>query len=462
MSAVSLPFFALLAATVALIATVPGAWRRWVLLIASALFYFGVDPVSAGLGLAVVAVNFAFLRALLAESVELRRDRLYFASIGFNVAAFVVLKLTLEAASEATAWRIAGWPLGYPLGFSFMILMLHAALSDAYTELHTPRGRPGTFALYALFFPYLTSGPVERLGQMEERLDRPRRPALEDLRAGIALIALGLVKKLVVANRIGPYVDAVFAAPQPQSATTLVLAIALNAAHVYCDFSGYTDIARGAARCLGIEVRINFARPFVARSVTEFWRRWHISFSTWLRDYLYMPLAYALRRATPAAPFLAIVPTFLVAGFWHRATWTFCLFGLAHGVAMALEMRFGRPLGRFAPGPRRAAATLAARLYTLVFLGLSIVLFSASSIGEAGAIVVRLAADPLLPWPRELFGYLGPFLFLLMAGAILAWQVLERWHERLTPACTPAFVAVAALLVLFLGLEGPGFIYEQF
>lgn len=460
MSVVSPWFYALLVATVALIATAPVAARRTVMLTAGLFYYISGDPASAALGLAVIAVNYGFLRALIGERRETQRDRIYFTSIGFNAASFVTLKLALEQAGSA--WIVFGVSFDYPIGFSFMILMLHAALSDAYTEQHAPRARLGTFVLFATFFPYLTSGPVERLRDMEPQLDQLQRPMGEDLRAGTALIALGLVKKLVVANRMGPFIEAVFAAAQPQSATTLAVAIALNVAYVYCDFSGYTDIARGAARCLGIEVRINFDRPFASRSVTEFWRHWHISFSTWIRDYLFMPLAYSLRRVTSAAPMLAIVLTFLVVGFWHRAAWTFCLFGLLHGIALALELRFGRPLDRITPGLRRLSGTVAARSYTLAFLGLTIVLFSASDVAQAARIIARLASDALLPWPRELFGYLGPFLFLLMGAAIVLWQVMERWHERLSARATPAFLVTAALLVLFLGSEGPGFIYEQF
>ena len=124
---------------------------------------------------------------------------------------------------------------------------------------------------------------IERLGHMEGQFETLGKPTLEDLRAGSILIALGLVKKLVVANRLQPYIAKVFDAGLPYSATTVAIAIALNVVYLYSDFSGYTDIARGAARCLGIEVGENFNRPFVSRSVTEYWRRWHISFSSWLR-----------------------------------------------------------------------------------------------------------------------------------------------------------------------------------
>jgi D-alanyl-lipoteichoic acid acyltransferase DltB (MBOAT superfamily) len=333
---------------------------------------------------------------------------------------------------------------------------------DAYVRRYVPAARPGTFILYGTFFPYLTAGPVERLNHMEAQLDRPAGPTVDDLRAGAALIALGLVKKLVVANRLQPYIDAVFSGEQTHSAPTVAFAVALNAVHLYADFSGYTDIARGAARCLGIDVRINFDRPFSSRSVTEFWRRWHISFSSWLRDYLYMPLAYSLGRVSPAGPVAAILITFLACGFWHRAAWTFVLFGALHGVALAAELRFGRAIARAAARWPEHLVALASRGYTLVFVALTIVLIPAVSVAEAGAIVSRIVSSPVLPVPREAFGYLGPFLFLLMLAAIALWQALERWQERLSLRTLPWFLLTAALAVLFLGSTGPGFVYEQF
>lgn len=457
-------FYLLIAVTTVLLRIVPPAARKGVLLAASAIFYLASDLASGLLGLLIVGVNLLLFRALVLAEEERFKDRIYHASIAFNLTAFVTLKLTFEsfAGTANGPWPMAGIPLAYPLGLSFVILMLHAALSDAYSgRLGTP-GRPGTFVLYSLFFPYVASGPVERLGHMRSQFEALRKPTLEDLRIGISLIALGLVKKLVVANRLGPYVTNVFGGDPSYSATTLALAIALNVAHMYADFSGYTDIARGSARCFGIEIGTNFNRPFVSRSVTEYWRRWHISFSSWLRDYLYMPLAFALSRKTTAAPSIAIFLTFLAAGFWHRAAWTFVIFGLLHGLVLALELRYGKPIRKDGGVLRRKLQILAARGYTLTFIGFALILFTAKSVSEAGHIVSRMVLSPVVPWPRELFGYLGPFMFVLMVGSVVLWHLLDRWREALSPKGTPWFLLVCAAAVVFLGTDGPGFIYVQF
>lgn len=457
-------FYLLVVVSAVLLRIVPPASRKAVLLAVSAIFYLAADLASGLLGLLIVGVNLVLFRALVFAQEERVKDRIYYASIAFNLTAFVTLKLTFEsfAGTASVPWSFAGISLAYPLGLSFVILMLHAALSDAYSGRLGTAGRPGTFVLYSLFFPYVTSGPVERLGHMQTQFEALRKPTLEDLRAGSALIALGLVKKLVVANRLGPYVTNVFGGGAPYSATTLAFAIALNVAHMYADFSGYTDIARGAARCLGIEVGENFNRPFVSRSVTEYWRRWHISFSSWLRDYLYMPMAFALSRKTSAAPSIAIFLTFLAAGFWHRAAWTFVIFGLVHGLVLALEQRFGKAIPKDGEVWRRRFQILAARGYTVTFIGLALILFTAKSVGEAGRILSRLSTSPVIPWPRELLGYLGPFMFALMVGSVILWRLLDRWQDSLSSKGTPLFLLVCAAAVVFLGTDGPGFIYVQF
>ncbi len=463
MSIVSPGFYALLALVVLLLAICPVRSRKAILLAASLIFYLAPDLGSGLLGLSIVGVNLLLFRALLRETSEQTKDRIYHASIAINLSLFVGLKLFFESylGHSDAVWPVVGGALAYPLGLSFILPMLHAALSDVYSGRIGSAGRPGTFVLNALYFPYVTSGPIERLGQIEPQFEKPPKPTLEDVRAGIVLIALGLVKKLVVANRLEPYVTKVFSDGLSYSATTVAIGIALNVAYLYSDFSGYTDIARGAARCMGIEIRENFNRPFASRSVTEYWRRWHISFSSWLRDYIYMPLAFSLSRKTTAAPSIAVFLTFFAAGFWHRAMWTFVVFGILHGLALALEQRYGRPIERERVWLGRVQE-VAARGYTLAFVAGALVLFSASSVAAAGRIFTRLATSPLVPWPRELFGYLGPFMFVLMVGALILWRLLERWRSALTLPQTPLFLLVCAAATVFFGTDGPGFIYVRF
>jgi alginate O-acetyltransferase complex protein AlgI len=468
MSVTSWQFFVLLAATVLALAMVPAAWRKGVLLAASLLFYLNAGIVSALIIALLVTANYFLLLGTMRGSSERVRDRIYMGSIVFNVAIFCALKLCFEPAPnvEATSWSVLGYSIGYPLGLSFIVLMLHGAITDAHSGRYMPDGKFGTFALFSVFFPYVSAGPVERLHRMEGPLGLPVRPTMDDLRAGASLIALGLMKKLATANRLKSYVDSAFDGALPHSMPTMIVAIVFNAAYVYCDFSGYTDVARGAARCLGVDIQINFARPFGASSITEFWRRWHISFSTWLRDYLYMPVAFMFRRFRVAGTSLALLITFTLCGFWHRAALTFLLFGLLHGAAMAAELRFG--LGKAqTQRPSSASATapgaIVAHLYTLIFLGATIVLFSATDLAQVGDIFRRTLAGRPVPSSAEFLGYRGPVMGALMLAGIVFWQVFERWQTRLTPRTTKYFLLLAAFVILFFGqTEGGDFVYAKF
>jgi alginate O-acetyltransferase complex protein AlgI len=461
MSVTSWQFFALLGATLLLLLVVPASWRKFVLLGASTFFYLNAGIPSAIIIASLVAGNYFFMLGTVRGATERVRDRFYLGSMLFNILVFCGLKLGLEPAPDvaATWWNVFGYSVGYPLGLSFIILMLHGAVTDAHSGRHKPDGKFTTFALFSSFFPYVSAGPVERLHRMEGPLSAPIRPALDDLRVGTSLIALGLVKKLAVANRLKPYVGSAFDGALPHSMPTMLIAIALNAAHIYCDFSGYTDIARGAARCLGIDIQINFARPFGATSVTEFWRRWHISFSTWLRDYLYMPVAFTFRRFRVTGTSIALLITFTLCGFWHRAALTFLLFGLLHGGAMVVELKLG--LGQAQPATWMRAT--AARLYTLIFLGATIVLFSAGNLAQTGDIFRRTLGGRPVPSTVEFLGYRGPVMFALMVAGLVFWQVFEHWQARLTPRSTKYFLLLAALVVLFCGqTEGAEFIYAKF
>jgi D-alanyl-lipoteichoic acid acyltransferase DltB (MBOAT superfamily) len=463
MAVTSWQFFMLLGATLLVLLVVPTGWRKFVLIAASIVFYFNAGIVSAAIiGLLIVA-NYFFMLGVLRGTSEALRDRIYFASMAFNIVVFCALKLAFEPAPnvEATSWSVLGYSIGYPLGLSFIILMLHGAITDAHSGRYIPDGKFSTFALFSGFFPYVSAGPIERLHHMEGPLGSPVRPKFDDLRVGVSLIALGLVKKIAVANRFKLYVDGVFGGDLPNSSPTVWLAIIINVAYVYCDFSGYTDIARGAARCLGIDVQINFDRPFTSRSVTEFWRRWHISFSTWLRDYLYMPIAFVFRRYRKSGTSIALLATFAICGFWHRAAWTFLLFGLLHGVAMVAEMKLGAGAAR--PAGKERLRNLFAHLYTLIFLALTIVLFSARDLHQAAQIFHRLIAGPWKPSIVEFGAYKGVVIFALTLGGFVTWQFFEHWHRRLKPWQVPFFLVFAAWAVLFLGeINGGGFVYAQF
>ena len=225
-------------------------------------------------------------------------------------------------------------------------------------------------------------------------------------------MASGLVKKCVVANRLHVYVSSVFGSPS-SSGLPVLLAIVFNAVELYADFSGYTDLARGSARLFGIHLMENFDRPFLAESVSDFWRRWHISFSTWLRDYLYLPLSIQLRSLGAFMPPVAFLITFVLCGLWHNLTWNMVVFGVLQGLALSVEQA-SRKLRRRLMRSRAAVALAAAgRLYAIAFFVATLVLFQTAGLRQTWDLFVR-ASHLTLPVPADVFREDGAVVFALI------------------------------------------------
>jgi alginate O-acetyltransferase complex protein AlgI len=223
-----------------------------------------------------------------------------------------------------------------PVGISFYTFQTMSYTIDVYCGRLAAERRLDVFALYVTFFPQLVAGPIERAERLLPQLrNLPRHFERAFLSEGLGLIALGLFRKLAIADAVAPYVDRVFAAPGEFSAAALTLAVVGFALQIYSDFAGYSDIARGSARLLGIDLAVNFRQPYLARSLTDFWRRWHVTLSEWLRDYLYIPLGGNRRGRRRTLINLAL--TMLLGGLWHGAAWTFVIWGGIHGAYLALE-----------------------------------------------------------------------------------------------------------------------------
>lgn len=225
-----------------------------------------------------------------------------------------------------------------PVGISFYVFQSLSYTIDVYRGNSPAEKHPGKFALYVSFFPQLVAGPIERSTSLIPQIHKPLPFSEERLISGIKLMLWGFFKKVVIADRLGMFVAYVYESPSQHNGITVILATVLFAFQLYCDFSGYTDIARGSARVLGYELMINFNRPLIAKSIRDFWNRWHISLTTWFRDYVLYSLPYVKKNRVVYALFnLNLVITFLLMGLWHGASWTFIIFGLFHGVFLVLE-----------------------------------------------------------------------------------------------------------------------------
>ncbi|MCB1166126.1 MAG: MBOAT family protein [Leptospiraceae bacterium] len=228
-------------------------------------------------------------------------------------------------------------PVGFivPMGISFFTLQAISAAWDQYRQTIEKPKSAYRFGLYLSFFPQLVAGPIIRAQDLIDQFESRHTFNLEDFRLGMQRLTMGVFKKTFIADQLGPYVDSVYADPGQYSSGSMWIAVFFHAVQIYCDFAGYSDIAIGTARVLGFRVPENFDRPFFSTTMTEFWRRWHISFSSWLRDYIYIPLGGS--RVGISRAYLNVFMVMAISGLWHGADWNFIFWGALHGAFLLLE-----------------------------------------------------------------------------------------------------------------------------
>jgi len=338
---------------------------------------------------------------------------------------------------------------------------------EVYRGNQQPEKHFGIYALYVMFYPQLVAGPIERpqniLPQFHVKHDFSYEKALQ----GLVLMAYGLFKKVVVADRLAVYVNAVYGDLDHTATLSMALAIVFFSIQIYCDFSGYTDIARGAARFMGFELMLNFDRPYLATSIAGFWSRWHISLSTWFRDYLYIPLGG--NRVAPWRRYSNLFLVFLVSGLWHGANWTFVVWGGLHGLFSVSERLTTAMGGRLAAAvglvrvPRLHRALKMATVFALI--SCAWVFFRAKNIDEA-----LHALSILCHWDgnRAIAAFAigqSPFVFFLNI-AVIAMLILSYRLPRslvFSERGSFLFLLATAFIILLLGTNGTEqFIYFQF
>ncbi len=219
-----------------------------------------------------------------------------------------------------------------PVGISFYTFMAIGYIVDVYLGRFQPVDSLKTFALYLSFFPHLVAGPILRAPEFLPQLRRTLTLSAENIRTGFTLILIGLLKKIIIADNLSGFVQKTFNGDLTQDSLVVFIGIVAFAVQIYCDFSGYTDIAIGSARVLGLEFPGNFAHPYFATNITEFWQRWHISLSTWLRDYVYFPLGG--NRRNKSRRYISLLLTMAICGLWHGASWNFLIWGIYQGVLL--------------------------------------------------------------------------------------------------------------------------------
>ena len=376
--------------------------RNLALVVASVTFYVwgggGFVAILAADILVSYVAGIAVDRALVAGRVR-PANVAVLGAVGFVLALLVVWKyagFALEQLNAALgAFGGADLPvprLALPIGISFFTFHCISYVVDVRRRTRPPARTFLDFVLYITLFPQLIAGPIVRYHEIADQLTPTGRRRVDDFVAGFPRFALGLSKKVLVADAVAPIADVVFATSAPLTTPVAWLGALAFTVQIYFDFSGYSDMAIGLARILGFTFPENFARPYSAVSITDFWRRWHMSLSRWFRDYVYIPLGG--NRGSSRRTYQNLLAVFLLTGVWHGASWTFVLWGLFHGAWLLVERATGIAASDDEQAWRRATTFL------IVVVGW--VIFRAADLGEAASVLRAMAVPSFGAWPEEL------------------------------------------------------------
>ncbi len=456
----------------------PHRWRTLFLLLASCVFYMAFIP--AYIAILAITILIDYAAGLGIEATRGRKRTLLLAvSIAATCAVLFVFKYYAFFTHAFTGFAgLIGWSIAtpalnliLPIGLSFHTFQSLSYVIEVYRGHQRAERDFIVYATYVMFFPQLVAGPIERPQNLLHQFRTRHTFEYNRVTSGLKRMAWGFFKKLVVADRLALYVNDVYAAPQACNGLQLTLATLFFAYQIYCDFSGYSDIAIGTARILGFTLMENFDTPYASQSIGEFWRRWHISLSTWFRDYVYIELGGS--RVSRTRHYFNLLVTFGVSGLWHGANWTYVIWGLLNGAYLV----FGTATARLRTGvgnlvglpPNPAIARFVGIGTTFVLTCLAWVLFRARSLGDAVYVYTHLFSGWNLGALKTEHFQLKHFPAAF--GAILLLQLLEVLRPRLrgvvlpqwpTYVRWPAYVGFTFVVILFGVYRSNQFIYFQF
>jgi alginate O-acetyltransferase complex protein AlgI len=468
----SITFFVFFAVVLVLMRVIPSTRGRiWMLLVASYLFYGNWNAHYVLLIFMYGVCGWALGLAIHNAPTAVRKKQYLWLSVLLCFGALAYFKYANFLGENISKLvGTAGWrelDVVLPVGISFFTFHTMSYLIDLYRGKIEPSRDPVKFLLFVSFFPQLVAGPILRASNFLPQLDRDLRLEWRNFRIGAQLFLGGAIQKALFADHLSIFVDHVYRDPGLYSAGTLWLAVAAYSMQIFCDFSGYSLMAIGTAKILGVDLPDNFRMPYLARSVADFWHRWHISLSTWLRDYLYIPLGGS--RLGPTRTQVNMFITMLLGGLWHGASWNFVLWGALHGVALGVHRSWSMWRARKGdPAEQGSAMSVAAGwLATLLFCCIAWIPFRSPSIETTGVFLTGLVPGRGgVSWLHE------PTLLIL--GAAVLWHALWQFapkvvdrvpfsEEDLRKWRTMLLIGFAILLlILLVPLNTQPFIYFQF
>jgi D-alanyl-lipoteichoic acid acyltransferase DltB (MBOAT superfamily) len=433
------------------------AWRIFILA-ASYVFYGWWDWRFVFLLVASTVVNHVLAVAIYRTREPRARRGLLTLAVGFDLGLLAYFKYAGFFASSVdnvlgTSWLVT---VVLPVGISFYTFMAISYVVDTYRGELVPASF-ARFAVFQAFFPHLVAGPIVRASELLPQLESPRDPRTVNTARAFMLIVVGLFLKVVIANHLATHiVDEVFAAPNRHSSLEVLVAVYAYAVQIFADFCGYTNIAIGVALLLGFNFPQNFDGPYTAVSLQDFWRRWHMTLSRWLRDYLYIPLGG--NRKGRLTTYRNLMLTMLLGGLWHGAAWTFVVWGGIHGAGLCIERALGHR-------PESTRARWFGRILTFHVVCFAWIFFRADSFARAGQVLERLFTAWGQPSPLVttsvvlaiLVGIVGQYIRPGVLGGVLAG------FQRMPVVAQAACVAVCLTVINTLGPEGVApFIYFRF
>ena len=451
---------------------IPGLRGKNVLLtIASLLFYAYGEPVFVLVMLASVAANYVFARMIAGNESSAFQKGVLAVSVVFNLGLIGVFKYAgffVQTVNDVTGAGLHVPEIALPIGISFFTFQALSYVIDVYRDPATVQKNFGKVLLYISFFPQLIAGPIVKYHDIAPYLDE-RSADIDEIAAGINRFVTGLAKKMFLANAMGAVADQMFNLPgSGMSAGTAWIGAICYTMQIFFDFSGYSDMAIGIGHMFGFTIKENFDHPYISTSIKEFWRRWHISLSTWFKEYLYIPMGGS--RVGMARTEINKLIVFFATGLWHGASWNFVIWGMIHGVAIVIEDLVGKLTGkdRRMDSGRITAGSAVGWIYTMLIVVLAFVLFRADTLG-GGVLMIRVMFTGFAGTTASYntcMEVLNPYNIVIFAAACFCSAPHPKLKKMLREHGTVSYVITMVLFILCIleiaGASFNPFIYFRF